>query len=253
MGEAYITLVNEMGLVKALTVMCLFIVITISLQAVCKELWRYVKWGFQKKLIKIDKASLLNHALFKKYHFFITQRLKHLHCLCILRKKIFADLLTIRLKTFDEKIREFLETEDLGKMSPSDFQFKTSELLYTIYSTWEESAAKQEIPAVVIDTFRQNMEPIRQTMDSFINTAPSSYYTYESSYARLNALFDMMCGFEELVLMELEQTLDNMNGEISGCTYRGFSCQHCEVCQSRHASAVRPACPVQKVLASPRE
>ena len=196
-----------------------------------KRLQDPVLW---KKLFRLRKADITRHPIFSKYRFLINQRLKYLRCHCVLRKRIFCDLMMVRISVSDRIIREFVEHEKLNRLSMAEFQYAANEFLFRIFTEWEENAYRQGIPPIVVARFLESTRDIRRSLVAFVQSVSNSSYSYEDNYSRLSAILDMLSGLEEAILMKLEESLDTMNGEISGTSYKGIQCMNCETCQSRH-------------------
>jgi len=129
-------------------------------------------------------------------------------------------------------LREFIFNRDLTKMPPSDFQYRLNNLMCEIFAEWEAKALAEEIPQVVVEKFVLEVQDIRSALLSFIQSLNTSYFSYENNRLKFKALLDMLCGFEELVAIRFETSLDQMNGEISQSVYKGLKCLDCVHCQS---------------------
>ena len=188
----------------------------------------------QKEFLKFNRNGVLRHPLFFKLKYLEQQRLKFLKCQCPLRKKIFRDLMIIRVKCMDFVLKDFVNNNDIGKYSESECKFKLSSIIYDIFLRWEEESKRAEIPEVVINRLLECIQDIRDGIIAYINTSSNSYSNFNNNYAKVYALLDIISGFEELLIIRLEMKIDSMNGEISNCEYKGIKCEHCIHCQSTH-------------------
>lgn len=180
---------------------------------------------------QLKPVELAHHPIFTKYHFLVNQRLKFINCSCILRKKIFAGLMTIRIEVYDKLLKEYVTKKDeINAMSLVEYQFEVKEFLLKALSEWQEKAQRDGIPQVVIDRFIESTNDIRKAFFIFVESVSNSVYSYSDNLARTSAIFDMLSAFEESLLVKLEQSLDKMDGEISRSTYKGVTCQHCSEC-----------------------
>lgn len=193
----------------------------------------------QKRIFRMRKVNLIHHPIFSKYRLLINQRIKYLRCRCPLRKKLFTDLMLIRIEAYDSILKEFIRREELNELSVVEFQYATNELLLRIFAEWETNAKVQEIPPAVTSRFGEATGDIRNLLVFFVSSVSNSSYSYEDNRSRVSAIFDMLCGLEEAIMMKLEESLDEMNGEISETTYKGLKCLNCDVCQSRHSRRIK--------------
>ena len=186
------------------------------------------------KIFNKQKIDITHHPIFAKYHFLINQRLKYINCHCVLRKKIFCDLMIIRIEVYNKIVKDFAQRSDINQISIIEFQYAMRELMFQTLSEWKEKAKLEGIPQVVIDRFIESTEEIRDSFFLFVQSVSNSTYSYADNISRTSAVFDMLSAFEEALLIKLEESLDNLNGEISGSTYKGIVCQNCPTCQSKH-------------------
>ncbi|MBO4620172.1 MAG: hypothetical protein J5654_08685 [Victivallales bacterium] len=193
----------------------------------------------RRKLIIVDKGHLLGHQLFFKLRHYTESRLVNLNCQCVLRKRLFGDLMTIRLNVEYKMLQEFIKRSNFHVM-PAEFQATVEAEITAFFHDWEREAAEAGIPGVVLERFVAAITPMRQSLLSYVGKSfVSDYITGDSNYAQMNRLLDVISGLEELIIVQLESTLDSMNGEISGLDYKGIICTHCPQCQSTHAKSAK--------------
>lgn len=196
----------------------------------------FVEWArqnFKHGESKMDKEGLLKHPVFLKFHYLTSQRFKQLQCQCPLRRKIFCDLMTIRINSYNRILREFIENERMEEMSEAEFKFALCEATLLIFESWQKEAEEKQIPKPVIDALVCSVDDIRKSLVSIIQSSAGSYGIYRSNFAKMYAVLDVVNGFEELSLIHLEAEMDDMNGEISESQYKGIQCLHCRHCVSK--------------------
>ncbi len=207
-------------------------VVTIFTRGVSEALVRRIQDSLQNvRFRKLRRIDIMHHPIFAKYHFLINQRLKYINCRCVLRRKIFSGLMTIRLEVYDRLLREHVQRNDVNSLSITEFQYETKEFLYRALSEWQEKAQHDGVPQVVIDRFIESTNDIRRSFFLFVESVSNSTYSYVDNVSRTSAIFDMLSAFEEALLVKLEKSLDNMDGEISRSSYKGVVCQRCPACQ----------------------
>lgn len=211
------------------------LVVSIFAKGIAGALGKYLQDSLlHGKIFNMRKIDITKHPIFTKYRFLINQRLKYINCHCVLRKKIFCDLMTIRIEVYNKIVKEFSLRDDINQISIVEFQYAMRELMLQTLSVWKEKAKVEGIPQVVIDRFIESTEEIRESFFLFVQSVSNSTYSYTDNISRTSAVFDMLSAFEEALLIKLEESLDKMNGEISGSTYKGIVCQNCPTCQSKH-------------------
>ena len=228
---------EHLGWTITICLIVLLMVISIFAKSLSGILGKYIQDSvLQKKLFR-RKLIISKHPLFSKYRLLVNQRIKFLRCECPLRKKIFTDLMIIRIETYDKILKEFIKRDDINRLSVMEFQFTINELILKIFNEWEARAKEHGIPSVVIAHFAKETGDIRNLLIMFLQHIAGSTYTYEDNISRVSAVFDNLCGLEEAMIVKLEMSLDSMNGEISNSKYQGIKCQKCEICQSKVTKA----------------
>ena len=194
---------------------------------------------FQREIFRFNRSGIMKHPFFNKLKYLKNQRLKFLKCQCPLRKKIFSDLMIIRVNALETILTSTFSKENFSDISDGELQFKLSGMMYDIFSKWEEDARKEGMPEIIILRFVSSFQDIRDGIISYIQTSSNSYSNFKNNYAKIYALLDILSGFEELIIIRMELELDSMNGEISNSKYKGIQCEHCTVCQSTKTGKIQ--------------
>lgn len=225
---------KHLGWSITILVLILLFLISIFAKGISGALGKYLQdFLLHSHLFSARKIDILNHPIFAKYRFLINQRLKYINCHCALRKKIFCDLMIIRIESYNKIVKEFAQRQDINELSIVEFQYEMKALTFETLSEWKEKAEVHGIPKIVIERFIESTEDIRESFFIFVQSVANSTYSYTDNISRTSAVFDMLSAFEEALLIKLEESLDDMNGEISGSTYNGIVCQNCPTCQSK--------------------
>ena len=237
MGEfQYIVFLQQnLGWTITLVFLSILFIVSIFTKGLSRTIEKYLHDLLShNRLFRSCHIDLLNHPIFAKYKFLLNQRLKYINCHCELRKKIFCDLMILRIEVYNKIIKEFAQRKDINQLSIVEFQYEMKELMFRTLSEWKEKAILEGIPKVVINRFIESTEDIRESFFLFVQSVSNSTYSYANNVSRTSAIFEMLSAFEEALLIKLEESLDDMNGEISGSIYKGIACKNCPTCQSKH-------------------
>lgn len=238
MDEQHITffkaIQEQHGWIIATSVAAIIIIVTVFAKGIVSALGKHLQESIlHKGVFSLRKINIENHPIFSKYRYLLNQRLKHIVCRCPLRKKIFIDLMLIRVETYDRMIKEFVKRKDLNQLSVTEFLYATNELVLSIISEWEDTARNKGIPEVVIRKFDEQTNDTRNALKQFMQAVANSTYSYQDNISRMSAILDMLSGYEEAILIKLEESMALLNGEISESSYKGLTCLNCVNCQSK--------------------
>ena len=108
---------EHLGWTITICLIVLLMVISIFAKSLSGILGKYIQDSvLQKKLFR-RKLIISKHPLFSKYRLLVNQRIKFLRCECPLRKKIFTDLMIIRIETYDKILKDFIKRDDINRLS----------------------------------------------------------------------------------------------------------------------------------------
>ena len=226
---------EQLGWAKTLIIIGFLVFLAFFAKSMASSMYETVKEHlFKKNPFKKRSIDLKNHPIFSKYNLIINQLAKNIRCHCPLRKKIFSDLLVIRLNVYNEELKALATRTDLKKLSSFEYQYEIHGLILKMYSSWEQPAREKGIPEIVIKRFQEAIIEINDTVLSTIQSIAGANYFFDDNESRTSIIFDILSSLEGVILAKLEEVLDDMNGEISSLTYQSQQCQHCTSCQSKH-------------------
>ena len=191
---------------------------------------KYFKGKRRNRYIKELKA----HTIFDKYRCLL-ERLPNAKIRCPLRKRLFQKLLTIRVNTHKELLEEYIETNNLDELDHDAFKISINMLLSKSHNKLVERYREAEIPLIVLDRFEDRIHDIKSFAEDMIYGICDSTRFFESNDERLSNILEILSTLEYNGIIIFEKTLDHLNGELSGLTFEGIKCNHCDVnCEYQH-------------------
>jgi hypothetical protein len=146
---------------------------------------------------------------------------------CPLRRKIFSRLLVSYFTAFRDRAREKINLRDLDKLSPEELDGFWKTFIYTSVDRAEEAAIKDGIPAIAIEKYRVRFD---KTLKLIILTSEQicgSSNVYDSNSEKTLAIMNFLGIFLDLALVDANETMMEINGELSQEEYAGVRCSLC--------------------------
>ena len=183
-----------------------------------------------------NRMELREHLLFQKINYWLNYRLKNIQTSCIIREKLFADILSIRFKIMMEEYKKLIECEQYEKLDNEKFGLIVLSTMEDIYSRWYKECEEQGIPKFLIDQFDDYLGKFVGMGRMAIVSIFDANFVNTNNHSKLYITLSLVCSFEEWLLSELERMLNSFNGEIANLTYKGVKCQICPKCEHERAT-----------------
>ena len=169
--------------------------------------------------IKVNRKTLKNHYLFTQIEYWIEYMIPQTNFGDIGRTKI---VLTNTSNIF----KKFIDTEFNNK-SQEIFHTSMIQILFQIKSESDAVSSGLGIPEKFIDKFHNwNARTTVFVKGCVDNICRSNYYS--SNKDRLYAIMNIMMSAYESTILDGENTLCALNGELDGLEYKGFTLQRNE-------------------------
>ena len=169
---------------------------------------------------KIDLSKCISILKIKNM---IDYTIPRLRIYCPLRKAIFQEFLTVRLEIGLKKMYEIADT-DINKMDSETFQNFLETKASEIIIESEDKAIDLGIPKLAIEKFNEINRPNEEMIRSIINTVSRSTRIYDNNTEKAVVVFNMCEVAANAMLVAAEDTIDNLNGQLTGVTFRGKIC-----------------------------
>lgn len=167
-------------------------------------------------------GDLMGHRLFGYLRLAIASRIPNLPISDPGRKLVFQDLLAAKFRIVSEHYSEWLKQRipDLPSMHADVLASEQMALVGAIVEAYEAEATRIGIPQVVIDRFRFWNGPRIEHLRSEIALVCESEWI-EGPTERMGYLLSVVEQIMKATIFDAEKTLTNLNGSLTGLSYRG--------------------------------
>ncbi len=138
------------------------------------------------------------------------------------RTKIFRDLLHHKFDAYDRKLTTIENSDGFAKLSRRELFSSFVTYMHDIVDDYEINAKADGIPSVVIAKYKQwHSKSLDFTLKSaeLITQSP----IYNTNEDIMSAIYLLNISLLELTIAEAEKTLSDLNGELTGVVYKGYT------------------------------
>jgi hypothetical protein len=183
------------------------------------------KFRIWKQKQELDFVSdPMCHGFWKKSKYLLDYKIDifrlQMAVYCPGRAEIFSDMLRIKVKNWEQGLREIMpHLEDKGKQEvAASFNDAILKLIGVYLREWESTG----IPRLVIDKFNKWHDSHTNILfDSIDSIAKGT--SYSSSLEMINVLLEINQTMLAVLIVDAENTLKELNGELSGVVYKGIT------------------------------
>jgi hypothetical protein len=150
---------------------------------------------------------------------------------CPLRKAIFVKILTIKIQVSLEILKE-LAIKDLNKMNHETFLMVMQEALEGSFLEAERRMVNAGIPQAALEKFSE-MNAINENMiKKTISNICLSERIFDNNVEKAAIIFNMCEVVASTMLVAAEQTIDSLNGQLTGVVFNDIRClENCPDCK----------------------
>ena len=210
------------------------VVIMASVFALSFTFMKIAKWGMDKVYITFQRkmhpgTELLKHDCFIKLDHVIKHRLNNINVKCIIRKKLYQDIMRERVTCILDEFRQLVR-EDI-------FSWNNSSLYYRIEAALDDSNEKAKsqllasnVPEFILDAMNEKIMYSWSFHKKYIKHLCYNHALYHTNFDRLTVILDFLAVMVEEYMNTLESTLGEFNGDIKDLDYKGVKCAGCSIC-----------------------
>ena len=84
-----------------------------------------------------------------------------------------------------------------------------------------------DIPYVILERYKIVEDDEMKILDKFIKQICFSKKIYGNNFEKVFIVFDFLCVIAKMAVINAEETIDKLNGQLDGVLYKGISCENC--------------------------
>ncbi|MGQ4893444.1 MAG: hypothetical protein ACP6IQ_02325 [Candidatus Njordarchaeia archaeon] len=191
-------------------------------------------YSLGKKIIElyIPKCSEKNinpeeSGTFLKIDNLLVYKISRLKIYCPLRKVIFKSLLRVHIGVYKEVLFNIIKA-DVNSMTTEQFRHYLENSLSMLFIQCREKYKENNLPEIAIEKFLEFNQSNEELLMKVMYQICDSEMVYDNNLEKLISFVDFVGAVLEMVLVSAENTLNELDGELSQVEYNGVKCQHCK-------------------------
>lgn len=215
--KEYVSMIDQYGL----WTVAIAVILSVAIPLLKK--WAERTTLFTRKTLK--QSQLIKHSFFCSMDYWRKIGIDAIEIEEPARDLIFKDFLHIKFRVFDVGMREVVSNKEISKMRRIELKNYITNKITSAIKEYEQFAKDTGIPQVIIKKFSKwHSRSVSFVMDGIEDICMSSFY--DNNVARLNGLLSLLLAAFHATIIDAERTLDDLNGDLAGLTYKGLKITH---------------------------
>ncbi len=177
----------------------------------------------------ITESDIINHDIFNYIDFWTYSKVPTLQFSTEYRTAVFRKYLTIYLKSYKKKIKDFVNTKDYELMDDAKIWKALLDLINQIVFEYESEMLEAGIPKIIVDKMKsKNNDTIVLTIDLIEGICSSQFYQSENNYLKVYSILNILLSVLENTISNSEPICNSINGQLKGLKFTDSGRTHQE-------------------------
>ncbi len=170
--------------------------------------------------ISISESDVINHDIFNYIDLWTYSKVPTIQFSTEYRTAVFRRYLTIFLKSYKSKIKNYIQNDEFKKMDSAQLWRSFLKLVTDIVYDYEKSMEEQGIPKIVIDKMKvKNNDMINLIIDLIEGICNSSFYNSDNNLLKVYSILNIILSVLENTISHSESTCNSINGQLKGLSF----------------------------------
>lgn len=180
-----------------------------------------------EKISNNKKGVEINYDVFiRKLEHIRDYKVRKIAVSCIKRREVFRDFASNRINNLIKFIKSLKEV-DFSKMDNEELFFYFTENIYKTKETSTGEVSMMGIPIEVIDRIKVIEDDEVKIFNNLVANICASNSDYISNNEKVAVIIDFLCALAGVSIVNAENSIDSLNGQLDGIIYKGHSCDKC--------------------------
>lgn len=225
------TLLQNYGLRGTIFIVISFLIITMIKSSWFSNLLSKISDIFIEKFMKskvkdiskvrnITESDIINHDIFNYIDFWTYSKVPTIQFSTEYRTAVFRKYLSIYLKSYKKKIKDFVSNKDYQMMDDAKIWRASLDLINQIVYDYETDMNDVNIPKIIIDKMKsKNNDTIVLTIDLIEGICSSQFYESENNYLKVYSILNILLSVLENTISNSESICNSINGQLKGLKF----------------------------------
>jgi hypothetical protein len=170
--------------------------------------------------ISISESDVINHDIFNYIDLWTYSKVPTIQFSTEYRTAVFRRYLTIFLKSYKSKIKNYIQNDEFKKMDSAQLWRSFLKLVTDIVYDYEKSMEEQGIPKIIIEKMKvKNNDMINLIIDLIEGICNSSFYNSDNNLLKVYSILNIILSVLENTISHSESTCNSINGQLKGLSF----------------------------------
>jgi hypothetical protein len=154
--------------------------------------------------------------------------IKKINIKCLKRREVFRDFATNRVNNLILFIKS-LKDIDFSKFNNEELFFFFTENIFKIKEASSQEVIGMGIPKEVIERMKVIENDEVKIFNNLVANICASNSDYISNNEKVAVIIDFLCALSGVSIVNAENAVDSLNGQLDDLVYKGHSCDNCNI------------------------
>jgi hypothetical protein len=225
-----IKLINENGVLTVTVAVVLFIILKKVKLDFVSDLFKKITNKTTKKQaqnqvskkVSLSESDIINHEIFNYVDYWVYSVMPTLILKSDFRTYVFRDYLQEQFRAYKKVLTDFAIDGSYKDMDWSELRKTMLRCISDIVFEYESKMRAEGIPEIIIIKMKAKNNDTISLMNDLINTINEERYSSPNNLLPVYTFLNFMNAILENMMQHCENVSNELNGELSGLTYKGY-------------------------------
>lgn len=174
--------------------------------------------------VEVRESDITNHEIFNLIDFWVYSKIPTLDLSTEFRNAVFKKYLHIYFSSYKNILHVYTHSAKYKELDNSELRNDLLDTIYDIVFDYESEMSRSGIPQIIINKMKEkNNEALKLKMELVNSICESNFYNSERNLLKVYSFLNIILSILENTLSHCEEVSKNINGELKGMTFNGFT------------------------------
>jgi hypothetical protein len=210
------------------------VVLTVIIVSLFSDFGKRVNKIIVEKIFGKSGLRISFDSFIRKLEHMRDYNIKKINIKCLKRRDVFRDFATNRINNLILFIKQ-LKDVDFNKFNNEELFFFFTENIFKIKEISSQEVVGMGIPIEVVERMKIIENDEVKIFNNLVANICASNSDYISNNEKVAVIIDFLCALSGVSIVNAENAVDSLNGQLDNLVYKGHSCENCNnlTCKKR--------------------
>lgn len=210
------------------------VVLTVIIVSLFSDFGKRVNKIIVEKIFGKSGLRISFDSFIRKLEHMRDYNIKKINIKCLKRRDVFRDFATNRINNLILFIKQ-LKDVDFNKFNNEELFFFFTENIFKIKEISSQEVTGMGVPIEVVERMKIIENDEVKIFNNLVANICASNSDYISNNEKVAVIIDFLCALSGVSIVNAENAVDSLNGQLDNLIYKGHSCENCNnlTCKKR--------------------